>query len=380
LQVACKTPFETYVHGIVGACANWNGRDADLNLIEQAKSVLINSGVRSQSDFNSVDIRWCPLNQASGMTPVRDHVLLVPDLKGDLAQRAIVLGHEMKHIEQFRRWGADDFECRYSQQLPRGTGRDNSVEEEAYAFQDQITPVVENYVARALGISPSATPPGAFASRVVRAPLGISQQGRVAQARRQFLFFNGNNPNDASSRREWRRIDEDTWREVYPTGQVTTLKRISQATLNNVNGTIWRKTDDPNQEVFLPDAGSGDLHLLWRSSGGSWNSVGDIRDSQLAESETFIFFNGNNPSDSSSKRVWRRLDSGTWEEKYPSGSITVLKLIENTEVDHVYGTVWRKTDDPSQEVFLPASASGSVKLLWRQGEQTWHWVGDIRDD
>lgn len=146
LQVACKTPFEDYVHSVVAVCANSPGRSADLNLIDDAKNTLIGAGIYPQSDFSGVDIRWCDLRAASGMTPVKDHVLLNPNLKSDAAGLAEVLGHEMVHIAQFRRWRTDDFECRYSQQLPKGTGRDNSVEEEAYAFQDSIKPIIEAYL------------------------------------------------------------------------------------------------------------------------------------------------------------------------------------------------------------------------------------------
>ncbi len=155
----CKAPFENYVHSVVAFCANWGGRDDDMGLITQAQNILVATGSVPAPAFSGVDIRWCPLGgQANGMTPVRDHVLLNPSLKGDIGWLAINLGHEMKHIEQYRRWGTDDFECRYSHELPKGTGRDNSVEDEAYSFQDQITPVIRQYVANGGGNLPPAYP------------------------------------------------------------------------------------------------------------------------------------------------------------------------------------------------------------------------------
>jgi hypothetical protein len=145
LRTQCKIPFENYVNATIAACANWAGRDDDLEQIQWAKNVLIGTNLIGANEFNGVDIRWCPLGgMASGMTPAKDRVLLNPNLKGNTAEIAITLGHEMTHIRQYRRWDTDDFECRYSQQLvSNGTGRGNSVENEAYAFQDQITPIIQ---------------------------------------------------------------------------------------------------------------------------------------------------------------------------------------------------------------------------------------------
>ncbi len=43
--------------------------------VQQATSLLIQSGVLRPAQFNKVEIRWCPLSGAHGMAPDRGKVL-----------------------------------------------------------------------------------------------------------------------------------------------------------------------------------------------------------------------------------------------------------------------------------------------------------------
>ena len=154
----CKRPFEEYVRIVVAACANWGGRADDPDIIEAARAVLIRAGVLSAADFAGVDISWCPLGPGAwGMTPAKDHILLNPILKSDMALLARNLGHEMFHVGQYRRWGSDEFQCRYSKELLRtqSTGRDNAVEAGAYAFADNIGPAIDRVLKSGTGKLPS---------------------------------------------------------------------------------------------------------------------------------------------------------------------------------------------------------------------------------
>jgi hypothetical protein len=154
----CKRPFEEYVRFVLAACDNWSGRADDGDIIENAKAVLIRAGVLSAADFEGVEISWCPLGAGAwGMTPAKDRVLLNPILKSDMALLARNLGHEMFHVGQYRRWGTDEFQCRYSQELlrTRSAGRDNAVEADAYAFADHIGPAIDRVLKSGTGKLPS---------------------------------------------------------------------------------------------------------------------------------------------------------------------------------------------------------------------------------
>jgi hypothetical protein len=172
LDALCKIPFENYTHSVIAYCANWPGRSDFLDLIEQAKNILVGAGIFSAGEFAGVDIRWCPLQAADGMAPAQNRILLNPSLRTNIATLAIVLGHEMFHQRQYRNWGSDNFQCRYSRELPKGTGRDNAVEGEAYEFQDRITPVIWNFINRQ---GTSSLPPAPALTQICSTPFGGCQ-------------------------------------------------------------------------------------------------------------------------------------------------------------------------------------------------------------
>ncbi len=140
---SCKAPFEALTHSTIAYCANWTGRADDLDDISRAQRTLEIIGIAKPGELSGVDIRWCPLN-GSGMVPESGRILLHPNLKKDLFNLHATLAHELQHIRQHRRWGSDEFKCRYSRELVagRGQGRANSVEREAYEYEDQVKSIL----------------------------------------------------------------------------------------------------------------------------------------------------------------------------------------------------------------------------------------------
>lgn len=157
---ACAPPFEAFTNPVIAYCANWPGRADDLHLVEHAKATLIRAQLVAPWAFSGVDIRWCPLSNGSGMAPARNRILLHPDRKHNAFGLAVLLAHEMKHKEQWDRWG-DDFKCRYGGQMlqGRGQGRGNDVEREAYEFEDHAARVLSPlFAANGAGSSPTSAP------------------------------------------------------------------------------------------------------------------------------------------------------------------------------------------------------------------------------
>lgn len=140
--LACTLPYQTITNAVIARCSNWNNRLDDQHIIQQAKQTLINSNVFTENDFSGVQIRWCPLLGAHGMAPDRGKIYLDVSGKNDTPEKiAALLAHEMKHIQQYRRLGTDNFKCTYSDRYV-GCGfcqdRRHSLEREAYDFEDNI--------------------------------------------------------------------------------------------------------------------------------------------------------------------------------------------------------------------------------------------------
>ena len=142
---ACRETFDATVAPVLARCGGYGGRGERQDLLRQARDTLIATGLLPASAFQGVTIQWCPLT-GSGMVPDPDLVLLNPGLQSNLFALTSILGHEMKHVEQYRRWGADGFKCRYSAEIRtfKGLGRGNSVEREAYDFQDRVEATLKN--------------------------------------------------------------------------------------------------------------------------------------------------------------------------------------------------------------------------------------------
>ncbi|NOT41878.1 MAG: hypothetical protein HOP13_15460 [Alphaproteobacteria bacterium] len=148
-QAACGAPFESFVQPVIAYCANWNGRADYLDQVEEAKRALAATGLLNWGQFTNTDIRWCPLN-GTGFAPQPGRILLNPSLRGNRVELAVTLGHEMKHMSQWREMGENGFKCGYSQEMlaGRGQGRANSIERAAYEFEDVVRQRVSAYYAQ----------------------------------------------------------------------------------------------------------------------------------------------------------------------------------------------------------------------------------------
>lgn len=88
--------------------------------------------------------------------------------------------------------------------------------------------------------------------------------------------------------RLWRRIDADTWHEVYPDGFISVFKVLGHTTVSDTEGTIvvkvsgdFEKTttlNDGSLQAFIPDKGSKLMHHWYRNT-----SRGDTQWNDLAE-------------------------------------------------------------------------------------------------
>ncbi|MEW8351070.1 MAG: hypothetical protein AB2689_22605 [Candidatus Thiodiazotropha taylori] len=141
-DVTCSIPYQVLTNAVIAKCSNWAGRLDDAHVIENAKKLLIGNGIFTAQDFIDVEIRWCPLVGAHGMAPDRGKIYLDVGRKNDgLKSLAALLAHEMKHIQQYRTLGTDDFKCKYSEKYLACGGcqnRSHSLELEAYDFQDKV--------------------------------------------------------------------------------------------------------------------------------------------------------------------------------------------------------------------------------------------------
>lgn len=139
--------FATYVQSVAGACVTAANDDSLRPNVLEARRILVAHGFFSEGDFSGVTIRFCSLlGQAHGMVPRRDMIIIDRGL-GDMSGRALapLLGHEMVHVLQYRRYGREGFQCRYGREIFRhgivwGVSRDrNPLEKEAYDLEDRIT-------------------------------------------------------------------------------------------------------------------------------------------------------------------------------------------------------------------------------------------------
>lgn len=153
----CTAPFQAITNWTIARCANWPGRTNNSWMLNDAKELLIDSGVFSSSDFRGIDIRWCPLSGAHGMAPDRGKILIdTPFMHGSIEELSIVLAHEMKHIQQYRQMGTDNFKCRYSRLYVECGGCQDSrhpLEREAYDFEESVYDEIYDYYGKKPKIS-----------------------------------------------------------------------------------------------------------------------------------------------------------------------------------------------------------------------------------
>jgi len=160
---ACAIPFQAITGAVIAQCSNWDGRLTNQDLINAAMSRLLAVGAMSPGELSGVQVRWCPLSRGSGTTPDWGRVYLDPSLQSNPIATASVLAHELTHIRQYRRMGTDQFKCSYSQDYTNCGGcqdRGNSLEREAYEYQDQVGLLLNPGVTLSAPPGFSITPPG----------------------------------------------------------------------------------------------------------------------------------------------------------------------------------------------------------------------------
>lgn len=137
----CQKSYNAWISATIGACAAtgkqyYPGREID---------ILVDQGYFSRHDFKDVRFRVCrSLNPfASGMAPAPNTILFSENSRTmSLQERAALLAHEMRHLQQQNRDGFETFGCYYAEmyatQGQATFGCKNRYEFEAYNFEDQV--------------------------------------------------------------------------------------------------------------------------------------------------------------------------------------------------------------------------------------------------
>lgn len=144
-SLAAAGTFLAYTGSIEAFCANdiLSMNERGNRLIEEAKRLLDRKEVFQLWDFKDIEIRFCTYlgDFAGGMVPSSNKILVNGDyLNKSASQLAVLLAHEMIHIQQHERWSSIGFACRYQEELWSGHGfrERNSIEKEAYDFDAEV--------------------------------------------------------------------------------------------------------------------------------------------------------------------------------------------------------------------------------------------------
>jgi hypothetical protein len=92
-------------------------------------------------------------------------------------------------------------------------------------------------------------------------------------------------------KRIWKRIDANTWHEIYPDGYTSVFKVLGRTTVKETEGTIVVKvsgelektetTNDGGLQAFIPDKGSKLMHHWYRNQDrgdSDWNDLAEMKD------------------------------------------------------------------------------------------------------
>jgi hypothetical protein len=101
------------------------------------------------------------------------------------------------------------------------------------------------------------------------------------------------------------------------------------------------------------------------------------------------FFCLGSNEDSDSKRLWLRIDSKHFVERYPSGAESKFRILGRTKIDGTQGTLLAKVggdeqeagtpNDGSFQVFIPDRGSAKMEFRFRQNPQSdWAVFTEIR--
>ena len=92
--------------------------------------------------------------------------------------------------------------------------------------------------------------------------------------------------------RKWKRIDANTWHEIYPDGGISVFRVLGRSTVNGMNGTIvinvgngspdvfFSKTGQLRLQAFIPDKGSKKMRHYYRNTARGdqeWNDLAPMR-------------------------------------------------------------------------------------------------------
>jgi hypothetical protein len=143
-KTACVQAFESIVQPAKLNCSRFvsqSGAVTQQQLIDEAKQLLENAGIFPASAFNGVRISWCQGDFiGSGITPDSEEIILNRSLQADPWMIASTIAHEMKHVEQYRRMGTDNFKCDYALKFSSCLCQDSrhALENEAYQYEATV--------------------------------------------------------------------------------------------------------------------------------------------------------------------------------------------------------------------------------------------------
>lgn len=139
----CAAPFEHIARAVTAHCAGYVPTERETKRIDEAERFLVAGGYFAAAELSGVTVRWCELAPlAHGLTPDGHTVYLSTERENDsLVALAALLAHELTHVRQFRRLGAEGFACDYSLKLLACGGCQDErhpLEREAYDLQKKI--------------------------------------------------------------------------------------------------------------------------------------------------------------------------------------------------------------------------------------------------
>ena len=107
----------------------------------------------------------------------------------------------------------------------------------------------------------------------------------------------------------------------------------------------------------------------------------------ISKVPNFFYFGSDDDPDS--KRIWLRIDSKHFIERYPNGMESKFKILGRTKIEGVHGTVLAKIggdeqqagtpNDGSFQVFLPDRGSSSMQFRFRQNQDAdWNELAEMK--
>lgn len=173
----CALRFEVINKAAMLTCPSMITHD-EARFLDYLKDDLIKAGIVNANSFDGVQIKLCNL-VGYGQAPDRGVVYLDQSYRdGSRAEAAATLAHEMRHQEQYRRLGTDEFKCAYTRDFVACGGcqdRKNTLERQAYEFEDSAAKALAQYYGQQGGsFYPKVMPSFAGAGGWNQSPQGSS--------------------------------------------------------------------------------------------------------------------------------------------------------------------------------------------------------------